>query len=99
MNGACLPARLALAVGAAEIRLRLRFPRLMWWMTSRRPEPPGPFAELQRIKVDPAYRTLFLAELDTAVSDRLAQRAATADKGSRAAELLRTCVDDDGRAA
>ncbi|MFJ1593170.1 hypothetical protein ACIOD0_23445 [Kitasatospora albolonga] len=97
-----LRARIALALGAAEIHLRLRFPRLMWAFT-RRPAAPSaaPFAELQRIESDPAYRALVLARLDTAIAPRDAEREAMVHAIEAAAERLRTPIrtDSDERAA
>ncbi|WP_241837622.1 hypothetical protein [Streptomyces sp. CB02115] len=99
MSPTRLRVRFALAVNAAEDRLRLRFPSLLSALAPRRPERAEPFAELQRIEVDPAYRTLFLAELDTAISDRMAQRAAMVAEVEWAADVLRSWVHDDGQAA
>ncbi|MFD8955682.1 hypothetical protein ACFXKH_38745, partial [Streptomyces caelestis] len=79
--------------------MRLRFPSLLSALAPRRPEPAEPFAELQRIEVDPAYRALFLAKLDTAISDRMAQRAAMVDEVEWVAEVLRAWVHDDGQSA
>ncbi|MFF3086343.1 hypothetical protein ACFVRB_15035 [Streptomyces nojiriensis] len=62
-----VPVRLALAVGAVEVHLRSRFPRIMWALTPRRPEPAAPFAELQRIEMDPEYRARYLAELNALI--------------------------------
>ncbi|MFJ7061110.1 hypothetical protein ACIQVA_25865 [Streptomyces microflavus] len=72
--------------------MRLRFPRLMWALTPRRPERDEPFAELQRIEADPAYRALFFAELDAALIDRDTERKAVVDAVVGAAELLRALV-------
>ncbi|WP_052874796.1 hypothetical protein [Streptomyces sp. NBC_01439] len=63
----CVPVRLALAAGAAEVRLRQLFPRIMWALTPSSPERDEPFAEMQRIESDPEYRALFLAGLDAAI--------------------------------
>ncbi|MFD3974931.1 hypothetical protein [Streptomyces cyaneofuscatus] len=96
-----LGVRLALALGAAEIRLRLRLPRLMWALTRRPADRESPFAELVRIEADPAYRALFFAGLDAALEDRLATRTAVAAEIEAAAEQLRDLVQrsDHGRAA
>ncbi|MFJ8556493.1 hypothetical protein ACIRD0_03645 [Streptomyces microflavus] len=95
-----LRVRLVLALGAAEIRARLRLPRLMWALT-RRPGPTSPFAELVRIESDPTYRALFCAELDAALEDRLATRTAVVDEIEAAAERLKALIrhGDHGRAA
>lgn len=92
MTGARLRARLALAAGSAEVRLRLRFPRLMWALTPRRPERDAPFAELVRIESDPVFRALFFAELDAALIDRAAERRAVVDSIGEAADRLRAFV-------
>ncbi|SCK63166.1 hypothetical protein YUWDRAFT_06828 [Streptomyces sp. AmelKG-D3] len=92
MTGVRLRARLALAVGAAEVRLRLRFPRLMWALTPSRFESDEPFAELVRIESDPAYRALFFAELDAALIDRDVERNAMVDAVEAAAGRLRAVV-------
>ncbi|MFJ7331240.1 hypothetical protein ACIQVN_34020 [Streptomyces cyaneofuscatus] len=97
-----LRVRLALLLGAAEIHLRLRLPRLMWALT-RRPAaaPTAPFAELVRIESDPVYRALFCAELDAALDDRLATRTAMVEEIEAAAERLKALIGhgDHGRAA
>lgn len=92
MTGARLRARLALAVGATEVRLRLRFPRLMWALTPRRPERDEPFAELVRIESDPAFRALFVAELNAALIARDAERQAVVDALKEGADRLRALV-------
>ncbi|MEU4918943.1 hypothetical protein AB0G29_06175 [Streptomyces parvus] len=99
MTGVRPRARLALAAGAAEVWLRLRFPRLMWALASPRFERDEPFAELVRIESDPVYRALFFAELDAALIDRDAERHAMVHEIGRAADVLRAWVHDDGRAA
>ncbi|SCE20295.1 hypothetical protein GA0115243_108413 [Streptomyces sp. ScaeMP-e83] len=71
----------------------------MWALTPRRSEHDEPFAELVRIESDPVYRALFFAELDAALSDRLAECKAMVDEVARAADALRAWVHDDGRAA
>lgn len=95
--------RLVLALGAAEIRARLRLPRLMWALTRRPAHPTAPFAELVRIESDPAYRALFCAELDAALEERLATRTAVVDEIEAAAERLKALIRhgerDHGRAA
>ncbi|MFJ9976869.1 hypothetical protein [Streptomyces cyaneofuscatus] len=103
MSGAFtrLRVRLTLALGAAEIHLRLRLPCLMWALTRRPTERESPFAELVRIEADPAYWALFFAGLDAALEDRLATRTAVVAEIETAAEQLRDLVQrsDHGRAA
>ncbi|MGK3089063.1 hypothetical protein ACG93S_04215 [Streptomyces sp. WAC01490] len=96
-----LRVRFTLALGAAEIHLRLRLPRLMYALTRRPATPTAPFAELVRIESDPAYRALFCAGLDAALHDRLATRTAVVAEIEAAAEQLRDLVQrgDHGRAA
>ncbi|MDT0492782.1 hypothetical protein RM717_19960 [Streptomyces griseus] len=89
-----LRVRLTLALGAAEIHLRLHLPRLNWAFTCRRTAPDAPFAELQRIETDPAYRALFLARLNAAITDRDAEREAVTHAIEAAAEHLRHLVTD-----
>ncbi|XQE82125.1 hypothetical protein ACN24L_28550 [Streptomyces microflavus] len=94
-----LRVRGTLALGAAEIHLRIRLPRLMWALT-RRPATP-PFTELVRIETDPAYRALFCAELEAALEDRLATRTAAVEEIESAAERLKALIrhGHHGRAA
>lgn len=99
MNATHLRTRVTLAVDAAAVRLRARFPSFVSALAPRRPALDEPFAELQRIEVDPAYRALFLAELNTAISDRMTQRAEMVAEVEWAAEVLRAWVHDDGQAA
>lgn len=96
-----LRVRGSLALGAAEIRLRLRLPRLMWVLTRRPADRESPFAELVRIEADPAYRALLFAGLDAALEDRLATRTAVVAEIEAAAEQLRDLVQrsDHERAA
>ncbi|WP_326683827.1 hypothetical protein OHB31_10420 [Streptomyces microflavus] len=96
-----LRVRLVLALGAAEIRARLRLPRLMWALTRRPAHPTAPFAELVRIESDPVYRALFCAELDAALEDRLATRTTVVDEIEAAAERLKALIrhGDHERAA
>ncbi|WP_411083099.1 hypothetical protein [Streptomyces sp. cmx-18-6] len=98
-----LSVRVALALGAAEIRLRLRFPRLTQALTPRAAAEHGPpCAELRRIESDPAYRALFFAELDAAITDRDAEREAMVHAVEAAAARLRSLVvppDSGERAA
>lgn len=89
-----LRARLALLLGAAEIHLRLRLPRLTWALTRRSHHPARPFDELVRIESDPAYRALFFAELDAALGERLAAHTAALEEIEATADRLR---DKDGR--
>ncbi|MDX2402631.1 hypothetical protein NJO91_05775 [Streptomyces microflavus] len=93
--------RVRLVLGAAEIRARLRLPRLMWALTRQPGCPTSPFAELVRIESDPTYRALFCAELDAALEDRLATRTAVVDEIEAAAERLKALIrhGDHGRAA
>ncbi|MEU3133843.1 hypothetical protein ABZ691_13625 [Streptomyces sp. NPDC006854] len=69
-----------------------------------RPDPdphphPYPLAELVRIESDPAYRALFCAELDAAIQDRFANRAAVLAEARAVAARLRALVlhDTPGR--
>ncbi|MFJ9621022.1 hypothetical protein [Streptomyces sp. NPDC101181] len=100
-----LRVRLHLALGAAEIHLRVRFPGLTAALTRRPRRGVVPFAELVRIESDPAYRTLFCAELDAAIAERYAVRteeAQVAKEVEAAADRLRTLLRDpvaDERAA
>ncbi|MFJ8841974.1 hypothetical protein ACIRFF_03615 [Streptomyces cyaneofuscatus] len=96
-----LRVRLTLGLGAAEIHLRLRLPRLTYALTRRPATPAAPFAELVRIESDPAYRTLFCAELDAALHDRLAARTAVVEEIEAAAERLKALIrhGDHERAA
>ncbi|MEW1756590.1 hypothetical protein AB0393_08820 [Streptomyces cyaneofuscatus] len=96
-----LRVRLTLALGAAEIHLRLRLPRLMYALTRRPATPTAPFAELVRLESDPAYRALFCAELDAALHDRLATRTAVVAEIEAAAEQLKALIGcgDHGPAA
>ncbi|MFE2976656.1 hypothetical protein [Streptomyces sp. NPDC059258] len=57
---------------------------------------PHPLAELVRIESDPAYRALFCAELDAAIVDLFANRAAVVAEVRAAADLLRALVLHDG---
>ncbi|MYX13589.1 hypothetical protein GTY67_09145 [Streptomyces sp. SID8374] len=93
--------RLALALGAAEVHLRLRLPRLMWALTRRPAVRETPFAELVRIESDPAYRALFCAELDAALHDRFAARTAMVEEIEAATERLKALIrhGDHERAA
>ncbi|MFC8696737.1 hypothetical protein ACIQEY_15545 [Streptomyces parvus] len=57
------------------------------------PQPhPHPLAELVRIESDPAYRALFCAELDAAIQDRFANRAAVVAEVRAAADRLRALI-------
>ncbi|MGW1205433.1 hypothetical protein [Streptomyces cyaneofuscatus] len=96
-----LRVRGALALGAAEIHLRLRLPRLMWALTRRPAVRESPFAELVRIESDPAYRALFFAELDAALHDQIATRTAVVEEIEAAAERLKALIrhGDHERAA
>ncbi|GAB2942915.1 hypothetical protein [Streptomyces sp. NPDC059173] len=55
-------------------------------------QPSQPLAELVRIESDPAYRALFCAELDAAILDRFANRAAVVAEVQAAADRLRALV-------
>ncbi|MEW2061823.1 hypothetical protein AB0899_13780 [Streptomyces sp. NPDC007002] len=60
-----------------------------------RPDPDPhryPLAELVRIESDPAYRALFCAELDAAIQDRFANRAAAVAEAQAAGHRLRALV-------
>ncbi|MEV5688261.1 hypothetical protein AB0L68_34620, partial [Streptomyces sp. NPDC052164] len=87
-----LPVLLALALGAATIGLRQRFPRIMRVLAPQPPRPQPLFAELQRIESDPAYRALFLAGLDAALARHDAERTARLHAVEAAADLLRRLV-------
>lgn len=67
-------------------RVRDGLTRAFRW---RRAEREAPFAELQRIESDPAYRALFLAELEAAIVDREAEREAVLTEVAAAADRLR----------
>ncbi len=57
------------------------------------PKPhPHPLAELVRIESDPAYRSLFCTELDAAIQDRFADRAAVVAEVQAAADRLRALL-------
>ncbi|MEV5579757.1 hypothetical protein AB0L39_14505 [Streptomyces parvus] len=58
--------------------------------------PSHPLAELVRIESDPAYRALFCAELDAAIRDRFANRAAVLAQVQAAADRLRELVPHGG---
>ncbi|MEU3268853.1 hypothetical protein [Streptomyces bacillaris] len=80
----------------APTRLRERLTRLARALT--RPGRPVPLLdELVRIESDPAYRALFLAQLDAALDERhaAAQTAAVAEIEA-AAERLRALVRSPG---
>ncbi|MEV4880515.1 hypothetical protein [Streptomyces cyaneofuscatus] len=96
-----LRVRLTLALGAAEIHLRLRLPRLTYALTRRPAVREAPFAELVRIESDSAYRAQFCAELDAALRDRLATRTAVVEEIEAAAERLKALIrhGDHERAA
>ncbi|QWQ43756.1 hypothetical protein KME66_24350 [Streptomyces sp. YPW6] len=51
-----------------------------------------PLAELVRIESAPAYRALFCAELDAAILDRFANRAAVVAEVQAAADRLRALI-------
>ncbi|MGW6719334.1 hypothetical protein [Streptomyces sp. NPDC054995] len=53
---------------------------------------PHPLDELVRIESDPAYRALFCAELDAAIVDRFANRAAVVAEVQAAADRLRDLI-------
>nr|WP_203611735.1 hypothetical protein [Streptomyces cyaneofuscatus] len=88
-------------MGAAEIHLRLRLPRLTYALTRHPADRESPFAELVRIESDPAYRALFFAELDAALHDQIATRTAVVEEIEAAAERLKALIlhGDHGRAA
>lgn len=91
-----LRVRLVLLLGAAEIHLRLRLPRLTWALTRRSRHPARPFDELVRIESDPAYRALFFTELNAALSERLATHTAVVEEIEAAADRLRDLITDSG---
>ncbi|MBK3559884.1 hypothetical protein JHN55_25840 [Streptomyces sp. MBT56] len=53
---------------------------------------PHPLDELVRIESDPAYRALFCTELDAAIQDRFANRAAVVAQVQAAAYQLRALI-------
>ncbi|WP_432005177.1 hypothetical protein [Streptomyces parvus] len=59
-------------------------------------QPAHPLAELVRIESDPAYRALFCAELDAAIQDRFANRAAVVAEVQAAAARLRALIPHGG---
>ncbi|GGZ27072.1 hypothetical protein GCM10010387_20540 [Streptomyces inusitatus] len=67
--------RLALAVRAVEIWLRVRFPRLVWVLTPRCRERRALRAELRRVETDPEYAAQWRAELDEGVRQLRFERA------------------------
>ncbi|WP_432068252.1 hypothetical protein [Streptomyces sp. C10-9-1] len=87
-----LPVRLILAAEAAEFRLRTRFPPAIDALTPQRHRS----AELDQIETDPAFRALFLAELDAALTERaaaeVAELEAFTDAVEAAAENLRAVI-------
>ncbi|MEU4175052.1 hypothetical protein [Streptomyces sp. NPDC026589] len=66
--------------------------RLRARLAQRRHRYAPPLAELVRIESDPAYRALFWAELDVAVQERFASRAAVVADVEAAAERLRELI-------
>ncbi|MEV5684009.1 hypothetical protein AB0L68_12620 [Streptomyces sp. NPDC052164] len=93
MTPGFLTVRLALALGAAGILLRHCLPRIIRALAPHPPpRPQTPFAELQRIESDPAYRALFLAGLDAALARHDAERTARLHAAEAAADLLRRLV-------
>ncbi|MGW4033376.1 hypothetical protein ACWEFL_29455 [Streptomyces sp. NPDC004838] len=78
--------RLVLAVGAVEIRLRERFPRLMWLLTTTRRQRRALMSELQRLESDPEFAAQARARLDAELDQRLDRAFA---------ELLRALTDPD----
>ncbi|MEW2068906.1 hypothetical protein [Streptomyces sp. NPDC007346] len=69
----------------------MRAPEPLW-----RARPDGSFAELRRVESDPAYRALFLAELDAAITDRDAEREAVVNAIEAAAARLRCLIRSGG---
>ncbi|MEU3266209.1 hypothetical protein [Streptomyces bacillaris] len=72
-------------------RLRDRLPR------ARRRQAPSLFDELVRIETDPAYRALFLAQLDAALDERhTAAQTAVVEEIEAAAERRRALIRSPG---
>ncbi|MGW6460424.1 hypothetical protein ACWF94_31630 [Streptomyces sp. NPDC055078] len=79
---------LVLALGALEFRLRLRFPRLMWLLTTSRRYRHALLSDFHRIDCDPVYAAQWCAALDTAWEQRQIDRAF--------AELVHALTDESG---
>ncbi|MGA5047294.1 hypothetical protein [Streptomyces arboris] len=79
-----LRVRLTLVLGAAEIHLRLRLPRLMWALTRRPAVRESPFAELDAALHDQiATRTAVVEEIEAA-AERLKALIRHGDHGRAA---------------
>ncbi|MFZ4277939.1 hypothetical protein ACOZFM_35125 [Streptomyces arboris] len=79
-----LRVRLTLVLGAAEIHLRLRLPRLMWALTRRPAVRESPFAELDAALHDQiATRTAVVEEIEVA-AERLKALTRLGDHGRAA---------------
>ncbi|WP_328695739.1 hypothetical protein [Streptomyces sp. NBC_00342] len=93
-----LPLRVVLAVGAAEIHLRTRFPRFMDAITTHRHRSgnPNPAA------LEADSHALFVAELDAAIAARFAEVTeleAFAEAVEAASETLRAMIRPNGEGA
>ncbi|WP_329614353.1 hypothetical protein OG244_15055 [Streptomyces brevispora] len=71
-----IPVRLVLAVGAAEIRLRTRFPQVMDAFTRQRGRVNDPPVTWDHIDSDGESRARFFAALDVAIEQRITERVA-----------------------
>ncbi|MEU8503461.1 hypothetical protein AB0C40_01785 [Streptomyces brevispora] len=71
-----IPVRLVLAVGAAEIRLRTRFPRIMDAFTRQRDRVNELPVTWDHIDPDGESRARFFAALDVAIEQRVTERDA-----------------------
>ncbi|MFH9295872.1 hypothetical protein [Streptomyces sp. NPDC017520] len=70
--------------------------RLRARLAQRRHRYTPPLAELVRVESDPGYRVLFCAELDAAIQERLASRAAVVAEVEAAADRLRELIRHGG---
>lgn len=66
---------LVLAAGAVNVLLRIRFPRLMWAVTTTSRERRALMSELQRLESDPLFAAEWRTALDTAWDQRVFDRA------------------------
>lgn len=73
-----IPVRLVLAAGAAEIRLRTRFPRIMDAFTRQRNRANELPLMWDHIDPDAESRARFFAALDVAIDRRVSERVAEA---------------------
>ncbi|WP_432009474.1 hypothetical protein [Streptomyces bacillaris] len=77
-------------------RLRQRLTRIARALT-RTHRPVSPLDELVRIETDPAYRALFLAQLDAALDERhAAEQTTVVEEIKAAAERLRALIRSPG---